>query len=537
MPKSLGAEWASTFIGRVVYPMMNPFPPDRVLLALFVLVALIMPVRAETGMHSIYPSTTWGAWGDTNLWEGGVVPNEPGAVAEFTGETSEFHFIVYLSGRNVTVGQLLRTGTRGQMFINPQDVGPELAGSIELAGPEPLVECRTPLRIHAPVKGSAGLIKTGPAYLSLEKEGGTLEGDVIVREGHIAFQNPDCAGSIAITLEGNSAGLALGSGTFAWPLKLAAAQSFLLFAGPAKGQAELSGTISAPDRAPLVVTTRGNSGCVVLSGDNNFAGPITIGRADKDGPPIALRAASSTALGASGESVVFAADGSKTHDEDALELSGGITVEGKALTLRGRGAEAAGSLRSIGGENVWTGDIDLGALPAATIGVDQDCLVVQGAVTGEDPAVALVKAGAGTLELRGEASHAGGTVIKGGVLLAAHPRALAGRAVTVDATAGPAGLTLKGEQSVRVEGLTLQGPASLGFFPVKSNQPMLVVSAALEGTGTVDIEGDAPAPGSYLLLTAGGGRPGELSLGRMPAGASGQLQWQGNNLLLEVKAP
>lgn len=497
-------------------------------------------LSAQDAERGVWPSADWAAWGNRDKWENGEISQGPGAVAEFSGSTEQAHagFVITLGATDVVLGSLIRSGDRGFVMFNKSVEEP---GSITFVGEDPLIDAgQTGVRIYARVMGFDGLAKTGAAWLRLENPANSLEGGITVRQGILTGALPGSLGNNVILLEGDYSGLALVEGRFDNSVIIDCARPQLQATsldGSDGHQSELAGNIEQRGGGgDLAVSATGTRGRLTLSGDNSFGGSVVVGRVDNRGA-IVLRASSSTALGSAGGSVFFAADGTKTHDEDALELSGGITVEGKTLTLRGRGAEAAGSLRSTDGDNTWAGDIDLGSLPAATIGVDGGTLVVSGAVSGQDPAVALVKTGTGTLELRGEASHAGGTVIKGGTLVAANPRALAGRSVTVEAGEQAAALAIQGGQTVRTETLTLQGGgAALHFSPVPSNEPMLAVAGKLQGAGTVNIEGDALAPGNYTLLVVGGGREGELTLGRMPAGSAGQLRWQGNNVVLEVKA-
>ncbi len=93
--------------------------------------------------------------------------------------------------------------------------------------------------------------------------------------------------------------------------------------------------------------TKTGAGTLVLTGNNTYTGPTSLDAG-------ILRITNAGALGAS-------ADGVTVADGAQLELSGGITVSGRSLTMSGTGTNNRGPLQSVSGANTWTGDILLGA--------------------------------------------------------------------------------------------------------------------------------------------------------------------------------
>lgn len=98
----------------------------------------------------------------------------------------------------------------------------------------------------------------------------------------------------------------------------------------------------------LSLTKTGN-GMLVLNGDNNFTGAVTISGG-------VLRATHANALG-TGTTL-----GSTTvNASTALEVAGGVTLAAEPVTLSSTGINNAGGLRNISGTNTITGLITLGA--------------------------------------------------------------------------------------------------------------------------------------------------------------------------------
>ncbi|QOV90651.1 autotransporter-associated beta strand repeat-containing protein [Humisphaera borealis] len=94
--------------------------------------------------------------------------------------------------------------------------------------------------------------------------------------------------------------------------------------------------------------TKSGAGTMILSGNNTYGGLTTVNAA-------ALRISNSGALGTT-------AGGTLVNNTSSarLELSGGITVTGEALTINGLG-NFTGALTSFSGVNEWAGNVTIGS--------------------------------------------------------------------------------------------------------------------------------------------------------------------------------
>ncbi len=97
--------------------------------------------------------------------------------------------------------------------------------------------------------------------------------------------------------------------------------------------------------------TKTGAGTLILSGANTYNGVTTVSSG-------ILRISNASALGfADGTS----STGTVVADGARLELAGGITVSGEALTISGGGGNNIGALQSASGSNTWAGPVLLGA--------------------------------------------------------------------------------------------------------------------------------------------------------------------------------
>lgn len=181
------------------------------------------------------------------------------------------------------------------------------------------------------------------------------------------------------------------------------------------------------------------TGTLILSGANTFTTSMTVNNG-------VLNILSNTALGTT-------AAGTIVTTGAALELQGGITITGEALTLTGTGIANGGALRNISGNNHYNGNItltgntrvnsDAGLLtinPAAgnafsgafglTLGGAGNILIQDSIATGTGT---LTKVGGGIVTLQGANTFTGSTVISSGILIASGASTLGGTAaITVD---------------------------------------------------------------------------------------------------------
>ncbi|MES2310315.1 MAG: autotransporter domain-containing protein, partial [Verrucomicrobiota bacterium] len=229
----------------------------------------------------------------------------------------------------------------------------------------------------------------------------------------------------------------------------AAAGTYTFSGGPIDG-----GTLS-----------KSGAGILVLTGANSYAGATSISGG-------VLNVQNDTALGTT-------AGSTSIGNGAALQLQGGVTVTGEALTLIGNGISNDGALRNILGNNTWTGNLT--SSPAATTRIASDAgtltisgnvaisatasdqLVLQGNGNGEisgsiSGASRVTKGatGTGTWILSGANTYAGNTTVSGGVLNIRNNTALGTTAGSTSVSAGAA-LQMQGDITVTGEALTIVG--------------------------------------------------------------------------------
>ena len=141
---------------------------------------------------------------------------------------------------------------------------------------------------------------------------------------------------------------------------LFATDGFTIAPGNSSSQLELVGktptitveaataTIGARLTGTAGLSKQGN-GMLILTGANTYEGPTAIGAG-------VLSARNAGALGSSANTAATTVAAGAT-----LELSGGVTLANAGtLVLRGAGT-GTGALRSVGGDNTWSGNLALGA--------------------------------------------------------------------------------------------------------------------------------------------------------------------------------
>lgn len=135
-----------------------------------------------------------------------------------------------------------------------------------------------------------------------------------------------------------------------------------------------SATISA-EIAGSSGFTKAGAGILNLTASNSYTGGTTV-----SGGNGILAITHANALGATN-------GGTTVASGNQLRLSGGITVDGEALTISGNGAspgdsERRGALRSHSGSNVWTGPITIAGSSETWITTGSGNLTVSGGITG-----------------------------------------------------------------------------------------------------------------------------------------------------------
>ncbi len=180
-----------------------------------------------------------------------------------------------------------------------------------------------------------------------------------------------------------------------------------------------------------------------------------------------------------------------------LDLTGGITVTGEALTISGTGEGSVGALRNFSGSNTWTGAIDLDA--NATIASDAGDLTISGTIDNDtfdltldgasDMTISgiisdtggLIKDGNGTATLSGVNTYSGTTTVNDGVLEIEDVSALGTTGTGTTVTSGGT-LALDTGIIVGAEALTLNGTGEGGTEGALRN-----TAGSNEWQGAVDL--------------------------------------------------
>lgn len=279
-------------------------------------------------------------------------------------------------------------------------------------------------------------------------------------------------------------------------------------------------TINAVISSGAITKTGG--GTLVLGRANTFSGDVLINAG-------ALRLTNAGGLGSTAGPTTVASGA-------RLELSGGITVTGETLTINGTGGNNFGALQSLGGANLWAGNLVLGSTAARIGGGVGSPLTVTGSVsdggTGRILAVRGANANSETI-LSGVSTYGGSTDIIVGILK------LSGGSDRL-----PVGTVLRIGNSANVEeasfDLNGQNQQVAGLVDLGPLIPRTVTNSALAGS-TLTVN-----KASGLDLFAGQ-VAGNLSLTKIGAGtlqlsgannytgttsvSAGTLTFSGNNVL------
>ncbi|MBL8812411.1 MAG: autotransporter-associated beta strand repeat-containing protein [Planctomycetaceae bacterium] len=183
---------------------------------------------------------------------------------------------------------------------------------------------------------------------------------------------------------------------------------------------------------------------------------------------------------------------------DDVNLGGGETLSltvAEPLQLLGTGTDAAGALRNIEGNNIWSGAVTL--LSPTSVGVDRtdDVLTVTSVISGA-AASSLTKVGTGKLRTTGVNTFSGPTTIQTGTL-EVNGNSVSSAITVVNGTLAGTGTT--GPVAVQKNGTISPGGNAVGTLNVKglSSLGTIVVTAGtsihdvINVTGRVDIGNSA----------------------------------------------
>ncbi|WP_170062704.1 autotransporter-associated beta strand repeat-containing protein [Polaribacter filamentus] len=325
------------------------------------------------------------------------------------------------------------------------------------------------LAIGALVKNGTGIFALNavtwygssyPSYSPTTVNQGTLK---LLRTNTLQISGPLTVNTSAVvdmynynhqlgTIDGGGTITSSGSGTYT------------LNVGTGNGASSFSGILENGSATALNLTKSG-SGTLTLSGPNTYTGTTTIATGT-------INAQHDTALGAvSGPTIV--------NNGTTLQIEGGVSIA-EPITLYGAGISNTGALRSLSGNNTYSGTITSNA-NTVYIKADADILSITGGlvlnistymagngtihipsvISGAQP---FYKTENGTLILSGANTYTNATTIQDGVLTIQHNQALG---TTGQGTTISNGATLQLENNITTaDALTLNGlgHSSLGVL-------------------------------------------------------------------------
>ncbi|WP_298600292.1 autotransporter-associated beta strand repeat-containing protein, partial [uncultured Zoogloea sp.] len=339
------------------------------------------------------------------------------------------------------------------------------------------------------------VVKQGPGTLAL---GGASAygGGTTIASGTLVAQHADALGSGqvevatgatlkidgvalnagALTLNGNgvgSGGALQGAGTASYGGTVALATASAIGATTATDVLTVSGPLTGSGSLAKV-----GAGSVRLPGSNDYAGGTTVSAGT-------LVAQHATALGTGAAGVSAGA----TLEIDNVALATG------GLTLNGSGVGGAGALLGRGSAS-HAGAVTLATASAIGAPTLADTLILTSPVSG---AGSLSKVGAGTLQLPGGNSYAGGTTVEAGTLRLSgvSPANLGALSLT-----GAGTLDLNDtQQSIG----TLSGAVGAHILLGSAGTGGLTVNQAGDGNFAGVISGSGPSSGSGALNKLGAG--------------------------------
>lgn len=282
--------------------------------------------------------------------------------------------------------------------------------------------------------------------------------DVLTSIGTITFNNA----SGAFVLGGNTATLAgdvINNDDSLQTLNLGLNMSATRTFDAASGNLLMGGVLGQTAAAGL---TKTGSFALTLTNSNSYTGTTTISAG-------ILNIQHANALGTT-------AGSTSVTSGAALEIQGAITTAAEGLTLNGTGISAGGALRSISGNNNYTGVVSLAS--ASRVNSDAGTLTLSGGITGNfaktfggagnisvttaaiSGSGGVTKDGSGVVRFGVTNSYTGGTTVSAGTLLANATSATSSGAVSVASTGtlgGTGSIAPTGTNGINVSGALAPG--------------------------------------------------------------------------------
>ncbi len=287
----------------------------------------------------------------------------------------------------------------------------------------------------------------------------------------------------------------------------------------ANGAAASDLTVNAVVSNGGIVKT--GAGTLTLTGANTYADATQINAG-------VVNIQSATALGTTAAGTTVASGGQ-------LQIQGGLTVSGEALTLSGSGPGSTGAFQSVSGSNTWTGSVALAA--DSTIQSASGTLTLSGAISGAGlnltvngagnttfasttTLASVIKDGTGTLTVTGTQNYAAvdinnGTYVLGASNILADTMTVnvdspgifsaTGRTETISALTGTGTVNLSGASS-----LTLNtDSAFVGTFNLAGSTLNLggndidISTLNITGNSVIDFAGTSTLDVANFFIAAG----------------------------------
>jgi autotransporter-associated beta strand protein len=203
--------------------------------------------------------------------------------------------------------------------------------------------------------GSGDIVKQGSGTVTLSGQNNYI-GDTNVAAGTLLI---GASGALSPVSNINVSGGTLDLGALNNPAADVTLVSGAIIDGTLSGTSYTtqSGSISA-DLAGTGGLTQNGAGTTILSGNNSYSGPTLVTSGN-------LNLQNSNALGGTSGAAVTGG---------SIQLQGGVTVAGVALSIAGTGSSLNGALESVNGDNARSGLISLAS--DSTIGSDAGSLTI-----------------------------------------------------------------------------------------------------------------------------------------------------------------
>lgn len=394
----------------------------------------------------------------------------------------------------------------------------------------------TALTISGILAGTQGFEKTGTGRLVISNVNNTFTGGIRLSQGQLYTSNAASLNNNTITLSGGGWLLYATSttnGAYTSNVVIAGTTGISLGATTNNKFFSYSGTVSESGgtRDFRITSNGGNQHIRLLSG-NTYTGNTLVNSASSV-LSVVVRAEHNNAFGLGNSAVIL--NGIDGNDFSAVELANNVTISNKTFDFRGKGRDAAGSLRSVSGNNTWEGNITTGTFGDATVGVDADRLTLSGILSGTG-AGGLTKVGEGTLVLTNDNTYTNGTTVNAGTVRVEHNDALAGGALALGDGTGTDTLNIASGVALNLTDLTLTSSSNFVFeLNGVFDATQVNVSGNQLGntTYTVDILDNGIVAGMYTLLQVTGSYGAtDFVLGTPNANYS--LDWTEGTLYLNV---